>query len=61
MGVRRKNGAGGIVKMKGKRRTPFRVRITEGWLLDMVDGKTKQQVVTLGLMERIFQLLMQHE
>lgn len=48
MSYKRKNGTGGIVKMKGKRRNPFRVRITEGWLLDMVDGKSKQQVVTLG-------------
>ncbi len=48
MSYRRKNGTGGITKMPGKRTNPYRVRITKGWLLDMVEGKSKQQIVTLG-------------
>ena len=48
MSYRRKNGTGGITKMPGKRNNPYRVRITKGWLLDMVEGKSKQQIVTLG-------------
>lgn len=41
MSYRRKNGTGGITKMPGKRNNPYRVRITKGWLLDMVEGKSK--------------------
>ena len=41
MSYRRKNGTGGITKMRGKRNNPYRVRITKGWLLDMVEGKSK--------------------
>lgn len=48
MSYKRKNGTGGITKMKGKRNNPFRVRITQGWLLDMEDGKSKQLIATLG-------------
>ena len=48
MSYRRKNGTGGITKMKGKRTAPFRVRITQGWSVDMANGKVTQQLVTLG-------------
>ena len=41
MSYRRKNGTGGITKMPGKRNNPYRGRITKGWLLDMVEGKSK--------------------
>lgn len=41
------NGYGGISKLPGARRRPFRVRITKGWITDD-EGKVKQQYGTLG-------------
>lgn len=41
------NGYGGIVKLSGNRRNPFRVRITNGWDI-APDGKKKQLYSTLG-------------
>ncbi|MDE5909307.1 MAG: tyrosine-type recombinase/integrase [Lachnospiraceae bacterium] len=47
--MRRANGTGHVFKMKGKaRRNPWRVRITVGWEVDEVTGKSKQIVKTLG-------------
>ena len=47
--MRRANGSGSIFKMKeGKRRNPWRVRVTKGWEIDPETGKSKQVVVTLG-------------
>lgn len=41
--MRRANGTGHVFKMKGGgRRNPWRVRITVGWELDEVTGKSKQ-------------------
>ena len=34
MSYRRKNGTGGITKMSGKRNNPYRVRITETFVVD---------------------------
>lgn len=41
------NGYGGITKLSGNRRRPFRVRLTDGWDVTE-DGKLKQKFVTLG-------------
>lgn len=47
--MRRANCSGSIYKMKGgKRRTPWRVRITTGWEVDKETGKSKQVVKTIG-------------
>lgn len=42
------NGYGGISKLSGKRRNPWRVRITKGWTIDKENGKAKQLYTTLG-------------
>lgn len=43
------NGYGGIYKLKGNRRKPWRVRKTDGW--EIVDGKVKQKFITIGYYE----------
>ncbi len=40
------NGYGGISKLKGNRRNPYRVRKTDGW--EIVDGKVKQKYINIG-------------
>lgn len=42
------NGYGGITKLSGNRRNPFRVRITTGWSYDETTGRQRQQYETLG-------------
>lgn len=44
--MRLPNGYGGISKLAGNRRNPYRVRITKEW--QVVDGKSKQIYETLG-------------
>lgn len=44
--MRLANGMGSVTKMSGKRRKPYRVRITAGW--EMKDGKAKQISKTIG-------------
>lgn len=47
--MRRANGTGNIYKMKGgKRRKPWRVRVTVGWELNPKTGRSKQNLKTLG-------------
>lgn len=47
--MRRANGTGHIFKIKGgNRRRPWRVRVTVGWELDELTGKSKQIVKTIG-------------
>ena len=47
--MRRANGTGNIYKMKGgKRRKPWRVRVTVGWELNPKTGRCKQNLKTLG-------------
>lgn len=47
--MRRANSSGSIFKMKGgKRRKPWRVRITLGWEIDSETGKSKQIIKTIG-------------
>ena len=40
------NGYGGITKLSGNRRNPWRVRKTDGW--EIVDDKVKQKFITVG-------------
>lgn len=40
------NGFGGITKLSGNRRNPWRVRKTDGW--DIVDETIKQKFITIG-------------
>lgn len=42
------NGYGGISKLPGNRRNPWRVRVTTGWIIDEKTQKAKQQHVTIG-------------
>lgn len=47
--MRRANGTGNIYKMKGgKRRKPWRVRVTVDWELNPKTGRCKQNLKTLG-------------
>lgn len=46
--MRSPNGFGGISKMSGNRRRPWRVRVTTGWELNEEKGKAKQLSKTLG-------------
>lgn len=47
--MRRANGSGNIYKMKGgKRRNPWRVRVTVGWELNQETGRCKQNLKTIG-------------
>lgn len=49
MALKRANGQGTIIKDKsGKRRNPYRVRVTIGWELDPKTGKMKQVFDNLG-------------
>lgn len=50
---KRANGTGGISRMKGRRRKPYRVRVTTGYEIDMETGKCKQVVKTLGTYETL--------
>lgn len=46
--MRNPNGYGCINNLGGKRRNPFRVRLTAGWEYDKESGKKKQIYKTLG-------------
>lgn len=46
--MRRANGTGGICKLKGKHRKPWRVRITTGWELNEETGKARAKLKVLG-------------
>lgn len=41
------NGFGGVTKLSGNRRKPYRARKTAGWTVDE-NGKVKQQYITIG-------------
>lgn len=45
--MRNPNGYGGINKLSGNRRRPYRVRVTDGWTTDEA-GKTRQQYKIIG-------------
>lgn len=46
--MRLPNGFGGIAKLSGKRRNPWRARITSGWEIDEKTQKVKQVYITIG-------------
>ena len=46
--MRNPNGYGNISKLSGKRRRPFRARVTTGWELDEDKGKLKQLYKLIG-------------
>ena len=46
--MRRANGTGGITKLKGTRRKPWRVRISCGSILDEETGKARVKLKVLG-------------
>lgn len=46
--MRLPNGFGGVAKLSGKRRNPWRARITSGWEIDPDTKKTKQTYTTIG-------------
>lgn len=46
--MRRANGTGTVIKMKGNRRKKYRVRVTKGWTIDEKTGKAKQIIKDLG-------------
>ena len=45
------NGYGSVYKLKGKRRKPWRARITDGFVYDLVEDKQVQKYKTLGYYE----------
>ena len=45
------NGSGSVHKLKGKRRKPWRARITDGFVYDLVEDKQVQKYKTLGYYE----------
>lgn len=45
------NAYGSITKMSGKRRKPYRVRVTDKWVIDDKTGRSKQLRPTLGYFE----------
>lgn len=46
--MRRKNGSGSVTKLPGKRRNPFRARVTLGYELDEETGKCKTITKIIG-------------
>lgn len=46
--MRRANGTGGITKLSGKRRKPWRARVTCGFIFDEKGGKARAKVKLLG-------------
>lgn len=40
--MRQPNGFGSVYKLPGKRRNPWRVRKTKGWVIDEETGQTRQ-------------------
>lgn len=46
--MKQPNSYGSVHKLPGKRRKPWRVRKTSGWLLDEQSGTVKQQYITIG-------------
>lgn len=46
--MRRGNGDGCVMKNSGRRRKPYRVRVTKGWQIDAEKGTCKQVFIELG-------------
>lgn len=49
--MRNPNGYGSIHKLGGKRRKPWRVRKTTGWVIDEKTEKARQEYITIGYYE----------
>ena len=49
--VYKRQGYGSVHKLKGKRRKPWRARITDGFVYDLVEDKQVQKYKTLGYYE----------
>jgi len=45
------NGYGSVMKMSGKRRKPYMVRVTTGWTIDPEKGTKKQTYNVIGYAE----------
>ena len=50
--MRLPNGFGNVSKLSGKRRNPYRARITTGWEYDKDRDKWKQQYATIGYFKK---------
>lgn len=46
--MRLPNGFGNVSKLSGKRRNPWRARVTDRWEINETTGKTKQIYLTIG-------------
>ncbi|MGN1119331.1 MAG: hypothetical protein ACI4Q4_03165 [Oscillospiraceae bacterium] len=46
--MRQPNGFGSVYKLPGKRRKPWRVRKTKGWIIDEETGQTRQEFINIG-------------
>lgn len=46
--MRNPNGYGSVTRLRGKRRRPWWVRITSGWVIDEERGRRRQTFATLG-------------
>ena len=46
--MRQPNGFGSVYKLPGKRRKPWRVRKTKGWIIDEETGQTRQEYINIG-------------
>ena len=47
-----RNGFGNVSKLNGKRRNPYRARITTGWEYDEINDKYKQVYATIGYFKK---------
>ena len=46
--MKAENGLGGIVKLAGKRRKPYMIRYTKGYIINGVTGKKEQVFKVIG-------------
>lgn len=61
--MRLPNGFGGIAKLKGRRRKPYIIRKTVGWIYDAEKDKYKQDIVIVGYAEtkkEAFEILVEY-
>lgn len=49
--IKMPNGYGSIHQLPGKRRKPYRVRKSNGWIIDSATGKAKQTYINIGYYE----------
>lgn len=46
--MKTENGLGGIVNLAGKRRNPYMIRYTKGYIINGVTGKKEQVFKVIG-------------